>query len=32
MATFDFSLLNLGYVEHNSDWNFGPVCSSFIRI
>ena len=32
MATFDFSLLNLGYIEHNSDWNFGPVCSSFSRI
>lgn len=30
--TFDFALLNQGYVLHHGDWNFGPICSSFSRI
>lgn len=30
--SFDFSLLNQGYVLHRGDWNFGPICSSFTRI
>lgn len=30
--SFDFALLNQGYVLHHADWNFGPICSSFSRI
>ena len=29
---FDFQLLNLGYNRVFSNWNFGPICSSFTRI
>ncbi len=29
---FDFQLLNLGHNRVSSNWNFGPICSSFTRI
>lgn len=32
MATFDFVILNQGYITNYSDWNFGPICSGFTRI
>ena len=31
-VNFDFQLLNLGYTKVSSDWNFGPICSSFTRM
>ena len=31
-SNFDLIVLNAGYSRHNSDWNFGPICSSFSRI
>lgn len=28
----ELSLLNVGYANHNADWNFGPVCGAVTRI
>ena len=29
---YDFTLLSIGYAQHNGDWNFEHICSSFTRI
>lgn len=29
---YDLSLLNIGYTQHEGDWNFERICSSFSRI
>ena len=29
---YDFSLLNIDYAEHNADWNYERICSSFSRL
>lgn len=29
---YDLALLNIGYAEHNADWNYERICSSFSRI
>src|SRR5574344_32968 len=28
----ELSLLNVGYANHNADWNFGPVCGAVTHI
>lgn len=28
----ELSLLNVGYANHDADWNFGPVCGAVTRI